>query len=252
MMLEDQHSTDDKEMPDDIKWSRYFKWPKLEKLGLVEPEDPSLQTRQAPGHINLADVEYVDYKKGKVDSDAETVARVFSGEDMYKCNSGRWRLTSVLFPALSDPFEPSDFVLHLRDEVLQQLGDKPKLMLHLRRGDVLKTGYPGKATAKRFQEVTDIDFMKKHLFDRYPGTQLVVFTNERDPEYLTALKRAHPDVVLETEFEALKRVTEEIDDGYVDGFLAYEVANQVFRKGEYRWGTHAEHFGPTHGLLIYV
>lgn len=233
MMLEDMHGT----IPSHIEWTRYFDLDEPIKSGIVVL-DNSVQTRKAPGYIENA--EYVD----KFTPGDNLQARTFAGKDMYKCNLNTKFATSIMNPILKRLFKPSKLVLDLASKIFNGLGDN-WVAVHVRRGDVLTSGY-GKLSADRFAAATSIDNIRKNVIEKHSGRQVVVFTNETDPEYLNQLRSM--GAMTEYDFEPLNQFFE--SDGFKDNFLAYEVAAQVFPKSKFRIGTHAHHLGRCHRLLL--
>lgn len=167
---------------------------------------------------------------------------------------------------LARAFKPSDQVIQYskmaHHDLMHDASHMQKLVcVHVRRGDILNwedTVYGNGFTGHHIDQMTQGPFIAKALKEKIVKTSehvtIMIFTNETSETWMTntakALKEAgYTQVKFESSLPTFKRIREETKDT----FLCYEVAKQLFRKGDIRIATAEDRLGPsTHKLMDYL
>jgi hypothetical protein len=236
-------------LPDDVKWTRYF------DFGDIETDIVDIrihQTYPVLGRLSTDHVVYVD-----ADTELEKMAKVPHHKVLAISfyNSAKYKIFEVskFAPNLVERFtwKPSKLVTQLRDAVIKQTGSN-LVAVHVRRGDVITKGHTdyGGCTWQQLRQITSPEFIANSLseFGAKSDDVVIVFSNESDDSWWAELREAldnYENVFDEKEVEAFKYIRHK----YADGFLAYQVAREIFSNARIRVSTANDRLGSsTHKL----
>lgn len=161
-------------------------------------------------------------------------------------------------------FKPSEKVIQhakmAQHDLMHDASHMQKLVcIHVRRGDILdwvQTQYFG-LIGTQIDTMTQGPFIAKALKEKIVKTNenvtIMIFTNETSETWMDNTAKALKEVgYTQVKFESTLPTFQRIREETKDTFFCYEVAKQLFRKGDIRIATAEDRLGPsTHKLMDY-
>lgn len=255
VMLCGMHNNE-KNIPYDVTWDRYFNMEPLERTGLVSLKEHRgvFEHSEDPGKLRTMDANVTQQILSPLDtlmdkddgvSDVLVVNHYNDESDprlrTFACvqeTSNKLSYDQKRQMGLVDLWQPSDHVIDQTMRIVQQF-PSGFIAVHIRRGDVVADIYNGQYYGyDRFamRKVTQVGVVKRALAVYGSDLPVIAFTNENREDYLEELvTNVRNRVYLETDLD----FGEFGDDNY---FVAL-VCSHLFKVAKYRISTIVDKMG---------
>ena len=226
----------ERELPINIGWDRYFDLSEYINEGVLELNPRTQHTPTPRGAVT--DGIYIEpdtsYKKILKMSDKLIVLQFYNGWGKTK-SGGTWECGGTQIGGgighgwqriLPDwKFKPSSLVKEYAKKIAKDLG-KEFIIIHVRRGDIVGFGNYWNLTKQDIDLITSSDYIIKFLKNKVKvpvNNPIFIMTNEPNLSHFDKLKKVYKKVTFEKDIASLT----EIQSTLKDNFLVYEICRYL-------------------------